>query len=151
MKREHIVCVNTSLCIGCGLCTSDCPTHAIRLIDGLAVATQQNCIQCGHCQAICPQDAVSLSGFAEEAEKITPQMRVDAAALLGQLKARRSVRQFTQREIAPELIEQIIEAGRYTPTGTNSQDVSYAVLQAHISDFEAPSIRLFRRLKRVVD
>ncbi len=120
MKREHIVSVDPSLCIGCKLCVSDCPTSAIRMLDGKAVATMQGCILCGHCQAICPQAAVSLSGFAEAPEKITPEMHVDPAKLLGQLKARRSVRQFSTHEIAPELIDQIIEAGRYTPTGTNS-------------------------------
>ena len=151
MKREHIVFVNPSLCIGCGLCVSDCPTSAIRLVDGKATATMQGCIRCGHCQAICPQEAVSLSGFAEEPEKITPEMHVNSTALMGQLKARRSVRQFSAREIAPELIDQIIEAGRYTPTGTNSQNVSYAVLREHISDYEAPAIRTFQRLKRVID
>ena len=151
MKRDHIVSVNQSSCIGCGLCVNDCPSGAIRLVDGVAVATMQNCIRCGHCQAICPQNAVSLSGFAEAPEEITPEMHVDAAKLLGQLKARRSIRQFSQREIAPELIHQIIEAGRYTPTGTNSQNVSYSVLQAHMSEYEAHSIRLFRKLKRLVD
>ena len=151
MKREHIVSVNPSLCIGCNLCVSDCPTRAMRLVDGKAVATMQGCILCGHCQAICPQEAVSLSGFAEEPEKITPEMHVNPTALMGQLKARRSMRQFSAREIAPELIDQIIEAGRYTPTGTNSQNVSYAVLREHISDYEAPAVRMFRRLKRVID
>lgn len=151
MKREHIVSVDTTLCIGCKLCVSDCPTSAIRMLDDKAVATMQGCILCGHCQAICPQNAVSLSGFAEVPETITPDMHLDAAALMGQLKARRSVRQFTQREIAPELLAQIIEAGRYTPTGTNSQNVSYAVLCEHISDYEAPAIRIFQRIKRVID
>ena len=151
MKREHIVSVEPSLCIGCNLCVSDCPTSAIRLVDGKAIATMQGCILCGHCQAICPQNAVSLSGFAEAPVEITPEMHVNPTALLGQLKARRSVRQFSAREIAPELIDQIIEAGRYTPTGTNSQNVSYAVLREHISDYEVPAIRIFQRLKRVID
>ena len=77
MKREHIVRVDPSRCIGCKLCVSDCPTSAIRLVDGKAVATMQGCILCGHCQAICPQYAVSISGFAEAPEEITPEMRVD--------------------------------------------------------------------------
>ena len=151
MQNVHIVSVNPALCIGCGLCVSDCPTRTIRMDGKIAVLTTQDCIKCGHCQAICPQSAVSLSGYAEAPEEITPEMHVDPAALLGQLKARRSVRQFSAREIAPELIDQIIEAGRYTPTGTNSQNVSYAVLKEHISDYEAPAIHTFQRLKRVID
>jgi ferredoxin len=151
MKQEHIVSVNPSLCIGCGLCVSDCPTNTMRMESDKAVVTTQACIKCGHCQAICPENAVSISGFDEAPEPITPAMRIDASALSGQLKARRSVRQFSARQIAPELIDQIIEAGRYTPTGTNKQGVSYAVLQKNLAHYEAPSIRLFRRLKRLID
>jgi hypothetical protein len=101
--------------------------------------------------AICPQNAVSLSPALPKHRDDYAGYALNAAALIGQLKARRSVRQFTQREIAPELIEQIIEAGRLTPTGTNSQNVSYAVLREHIPDYEAPAIRIFQRLKRVID
>ena len=151
MNQQHIVSINPALCIGCGLCVSDCPTRIIRMTDNIAVITTQDCIKCGHCQAICPQGAVSLSGFAEAPEQITSAMHVDADSLMGQLKARRSVRQFSAREIPPECIRQIIEAGRYTPTGTNKQGVSYAVLQQGIPEVEAQAIRLFRKLKRVVD
>ena len=151
MKQEHIVSINPARCIGCGLCVSDCPTRIIRMTENIAVITTQDCIKCGHCQAICPQGAVSLSGFAEEPEQITPAMHVDADSLMGQLKSRRSVRQFSAQEIPPECIRQIIEAGRYTPTGTNKQGVSYAVLQQGIPEVEAQAIHLFRKLKRVVD
>lgn len=151
MKSEHIVSVDESRCIGCNLCVTDCPTATMQMKNGKAVVTTQDCIKCGHCQAICPQYAVTLSGFADEPEAITPAMRVDAASLLGQLKSRRSVRQFTKQQIAPELIAQIIEAGRFTPTGTNKQGVTYAVLQKNLADYEEPSIRMFRRLKRVID
>lgn len=151
MKQDHTVSVNAQLCTACGLCESDCPSGSIAVMEGKAAADMKNCIRCGHCQAICPVNAVSLSGFAEEPETITPAMRVDAEALLGQLKARRSVRQFTSREIPRELLDQIIEAGRYTPTGTNKQGVSYIVLVQHIEDYERAALKLFRGLKRAVD
>ena len=151
MMQKHTVSIDPALCIGCGLCVSDCPTSTIRMEGKTAVVTGRGCIRCGHCQAICPQGAVSLSGFAEAPEEITPEMHVDASALMGQLKARRSVRQFSAREIPPEFIRQIIEAGRYTPTGTNKQGVSYAVLQQGLQEVEAQAIRLFRGLKRGVD
>ncbi len=149
--QKHTVSIDPALCIGCGLCVSDCPTSTIRMEGKTAVVTGRGCIRCGHCQAICPQGAVSLSGFAEAPEEITSEMHVDASVLMGQLKARRSVRQFSAQEIPPEFIRQIIEAGRYTPTGTNKQGVSYAVLQQGLQEVEAQAIRLFRGLKRGVD
>ena len=81
MKSEHIVSVDESRCIGCNLCVTDCPTATMQMKNGKAVVTTQDCIKCGHCQAICPQYAVTLSGFADEPEAITPAMRVDAASL----------------------------------------------------------------------
>lgn len=151
MKQDHVVLVDAQRCTACGLCERDCPSGAIRVREKTAVADMRSCIRCGHCQAICPTGAVSLTGFIEAPEEITPAMRVDAAALLGQLKARRSVRQFTGREIEPEMIEKIIEAGRYTPTGTNKQGVSYTVLVQNIEAYERVAISLFRGLKRLVD
>ena len=41
---------------------------------------------------------------------------------------RRSIRKFLDKEIEKEKIEKIIEAGRWTPTGKNAQDVSYIVI-----------------------
>lgn len=151
MKREHIITVDGARCIGCGLCADDCPTANILMEGGKAVIMAQDCIKCGHCQAICPENAVSLSGFDEAAQPLTPAMRVDADALTGQIKARRSVRRFTDRDIAPEWIARIIEAGRYSPTGTNRQGVTYTVIRKNIAAYEAAGLRLLRGAKRFAD
>ncbi len=151
MKNEHIVIVNKALCIKCGLCVKDCPSGALAIEKGGAEATDAQCLQCGHCVAICPQNAIAITGFEDEPEAITPEMRADASALLGQLKARRSMRHFTSQPIAPEVIEQVIQAGRYTPSGSNRQAVSYVVLRENIAQYERIALSLFRRAKKLAD
>lgn len=151
MKPEHIVSVDRERCIGCALCRDDCPTGTILMEGGKAVIATQDCIKCGHCVAICPQNAVSISGFVDMPEPLTPGMKLDADALMGQLKARRSVRHFTAQKVEPEKIARIIEAGRYTPTGSNSQEVSYAVLTEQIDEYERTALQLFRRFKKGLD
>lgn len=151
MKKEHIISVDKALCIGCGLCRKDCPLGVFDITDGSARVSTQDCIKCCHCVAICPTNAVAASGFDDEAEKLTPKMKIDPKALLGQLKARRSMRQFTAEDVSPELVAQIIEAGRYTPSGSNRQGVSYVVLRDNIDEYEAAAIMLFRRLKKFAD
>lgn len=151
MKNEHIVSIDKILCIQCGLCVEDCPSHALVLkADGAEVTTQQ-CIKCSHCVAICPKEAVTMTGFEDGPEPITPHMKVDAMALLGQLKARRSMRHFTEQPVDPEIIAQVLEAGRYTPSGSNKQDVSYVVLRENIDEYEQIALSLFRRIKKLAD
>ena len=61
------------------------------------------------------------------------------------------MRHFTAEDVSSELVAQIIEAGRYTPSGSNRQDVSYVVLRENIDEYEAIAISLFRRLKNLAD
>ena len=47
-------------CIGFGTCTTVCPTHAISVVDGVAVVDQQKCIGCGVCANICPKHVIDI-------------------------------------------------------------------------------------------
>ena len=54
------------LCIGCGLCSRDCPTKAIELvpIDGKKRLPQLNlskCVFCYQCAETCPKKAITNS------------------------------------------------------------------------------------------
>lgn len=151
MKNNHTVTIAQHLCIGCRLCVKDCPSSALALKNSISTVIKQDCIKCGHCVAICPTNAVSMSGFEDAPQPLTPDMKVDAGALLGQLKARRSMRHFTAQDVSAEIIEQIIEAGRYTPSGSNKQTVSYVVLRKNIHEYEQIAVSLFRRLKKTAD
>jgi len=45
------------------------------------------------------------------------------------LRSRRSVRTFDSREVPREMLERLVDIGRYAPTGTNIQDVEFIVIQ----------------------
>lgn len=146
MKKTHSIRIDPTACVGCGLCRLDCPASNIVVEDKKARVLTQDCILCGHCVAVCPRAAVSMTGFDEPPEEIHGPAHLDPQALLAALKTRRSIRQFTQRPVAPDIIGRVVEAGRLTPTGGNAQNVSFIVLQDRLESCEALAVKLFRRL-----
>jgi nitroreductase len=44
------------------------------------------------------------------------------------IKSRRSIRQFTAEPVAEEMIEQVLEAGRWAPSGLNNQPWRFSVI-----------------------
>ena len=146
-KIKHIVSIDESLCKLCGKCREDCPDGALIKKDNVIKHTGRFCVKCGHCVAICPEKAVSISGYEDPPEEIDPDSSVDPDALLAQIKARRSTRQFLNKHVSPEDIAKIIEAGRYTPTGGNKQGVSYVVIRETLAACEKVAISRLRLLK----
>lgn len=129
--------VNEEKCIGCSQCIKDCPAADIRLTDSKkANIKNEACIACGHCIAICPKKAVSTDSFdMEEVKSIDDSMaKITPKDLLNTIKTRRSIRRFKEEQVDPEVLSNIIEAGRYTQTGTNSQDVSYIVYSEQLDN-----------------
>lgn len=147
MKKEHTIRIEQEKCIGCGLCRADCPTANILVEDKRARVISQDCIMCGHCVAICPGAAVSITGFEKPPEEIDAPTVLSPRELLDAIRTRRSIRRFTERQVSPETLSQIVEAGRLTPTGGNAQDVSFVVLRESLKRAEEPAVRLFRRLR----
>ena len=131
--------VNREKCIACMQCIKDCPARVISLKDGKAEINNEGCIKCGHCVAICPVYAVSTDDY--NMEEVKPydkeNFTVEAENLLNFIKFRRSVRRFKNKPVEKEKLEQIIEAGRFTQTSTNSQDVSYTVVTDKLEELKS--------------
>lgn len=128
--------VDRNKCIACEQCIKDCPVRVISLKEGKAEINNEGCIKCGHCVAICPVEAVSTDDYNmnEVISYDKDTFSVNADNLLNFIKFRRSVRRFKNKEVEKEKIEKIIEAGRFTQTSTNSQDVSYTVVTEKLSE-----------------
>jgi nitroreductase/NAD-dependent dihydropyrimidine dehydrogenase PreA subunit len=121
-------------CIGCGRCIRDCFPSDIELKEKQAVPKNEACNLCGHCIAVCPVNAVSMNDYdmKEVKEYEKDSFAVSSENLLNFIKFRRSVRYFQNRQVEREKIERIIEAGRFTPTASNRQEVSYIVIEKEI-------------------
>lgn len=130
--------VNREKCIACTQCIKDCPTRVISLKDGKADINNEGCIKCAHCVAVCPVDAVSSDDY--NMNEVKPYNKesfsIEAENLLNFIKFRRSVRHFKNKPVEKEKLEQIIEAGRFTQTSTNSQDVSYTVVTDKLDELK---------------
>lgn len=130
--------VDKDKCIGCNLCIKDCPVIDIELVDEKANMKNEACIKCGHCVAICPKNAVSTDEYNMEEVKDynKEEFSIDADNLLNFIKFRRSIRYFKNKDVEVEKLSKIIEAGRFTQTSTNSQNVSYVVVRDGIEELK---------------
>jgi ferredoxin len=52
--------VDKEKCTGCESCVEECPSEAIKMVDGKAVIDVDACIDCGACVDVCPVEAISM-------------------------------------------------------------------------------------------
>jgi nitroreductase/NAD-dependent dihydropyrimidine dehydrogenase PreA subunit len=116
-------------CNKCMLCVRDCVSGVWRIVDGVPAPVQPDlCNLCSHCIAVCPRDAILHEGLnAAQTTKVNrknllPNVYRDI------VMSRRSVRQFREREVPREVIEQVLSLARYAPTASNEQNVGYIVI-----------------------
>ncbi|MDO5521513.1 MAG: nitroreductase family protein [bacterium] len=131
--------VNSEKCIACKQCIKDCPTSIISLQNEKARINEEgHCLKCGHCLAVCPVEAIETDDYSMD--QVIPydksSFTVEADTLLNFIRFRRSIRRFKDKEVEQEKIQKIIEAGRYTQTGTNSQDVSYIIVHDKLDELK---------------
>jgi ferredoxin len=51
--------VKKELCLGCGICASNCPEQAISVRSGWAEIDESRCRECYTCVKVCPQGAIT--------------------------------------------------------------------------------------------
>jgi nitroreductase/Pyruvate/2-oxoacid:ferredoxin oxidoreductase delta subunit len=135
--------VDKERCIGCGMCVKDCFPKDIEMIDEKAQISNITCFKCGHCIAVCPTNAISIDEYNmdEVIDYDKEKFHVDPENLLNFIKFRRTIRQFKDREVEEEKISKIIEAGRFTGTAANLQDISYIVLRENLEELRGLTLK----------
>ncbi|MFP4039576.1 MAG: nitroreductase family protein [Desulfosudaceae bacterium] len=171
--------IDESLCTRCGRCYQTCPCYGYRWEkDEVPVPVgyggfEQACINCGNCLVVCPTDAIIMSGsydvpagryqsllekkmappeplpgeknrsFEDISESLTETERV--------IYTRRSNRLFKDKEVPPEMLTRLLEAGRFAPSAGNNQPYKFIVMtsQPIIRELERRSMTVLRKMKNM--
>jgi len=129
--------IDPERCSGCGQCVSVCPDRTISLEEGRAVVSGDRCLACGHCLAICPSGAIRVAAIAADTLTFStftlmpewlPWGDFDPAALVRLMASRRSCRNYLERPVGRELLLDLVKAGITAPSGTNSQQWTFTIL-----------------------
>lgn len=145
--NKHEVCIDRSKCIGCGLCVKTCVANNLEIKDKKANTLFEDCVMCGQCSAICPKKAITVTGYDSDVVEKEKEIRLNPEEVLDVIRFRRTIRQFQDKRIEPEIMTQILEAGRLTHTASNKQDVSFVVLDKEKQRFEKMAVSLFKKVK----
>ena len=136
-QESPVIEIDGALCTGCGLCASVCSDGSLEIVGGKATRMAESvfeCIGCGHCMAICPSGAVAVRGRELGTEHIydlaSQHRRCSYEDLLAALQHRRSIRDFKDRIIEPELIEKILTAAQTAPMGLPPTDVHVLIFDS---------------------
>lgn len=127
-QAQSPVKIDKDICILCGECVKICLGNILDCNETeIVVAKPTWCNQCGHCVAICPVDAIMV-GNNEPMPLDRKDLMVTPEQLQYLIRYRRSTRHYQNKPVPKDLIEQIINAGRFAPTGGNMQNIAMTVV-----------------------
>ena len=124
-----LITVNKEACTKCAICTTQC--NMILGKEGVyprqIPGTDEYCMRCGHCVAVCPTGALTHKEMPD-----TPPLKKPLGISFQQcaqlIKGRRSIRNYQDKAVPKAEIERILDVARFSPTGHNSQDVRWLVI-----------------------
>jgi len=127
--------IDASVCKACGICGNVCPRHipyTVKEGDKKTTFISQErinlCMECGHCEAICPNNAITLEAFRNEQFSTVEPLGIDETQFLELVKQRRSIRRYKDKPVPRESINRIVQAARYSPTGTGRRTTGVIIL-----------------------
>jgi nitroreductase/NAD-dependent dihydropyrimidine dehydrogenase PreA subunit len=126
-----LITVNEEKCIKCELCIKECPSFVLKMgAKGPEEVANTTCIACGHCVAICPSDAIDnkKTPSSEQVDASDfPKLNAEQAEHF--LRSRRSIRSYQDKSVSREKLTKLVEVARLAPTGSNSQGISFVVVE----------------------
>lgn len=127
------ITIDTDVCKKDGLCAMACMRGIFQQDEKGAIPKiidSEFCYGCGQCLAICPQGAISHTGFPEGTiNPVRSEYVPTYDQVLELMRSRRSKRLFKDKTVDRAVIEKVLEAARFAPSGHNEQTTEFVVIQ----------------------
>ena len=148
------ITINPALCDNCGFCVYVCPWNLYVQNEEkttLKIVHEEFCVSCGQCVAICPNGAVNHLDFPKGSIRPIKLNNIPSSEhILEMLRARRSIRLFSDMKVAKKTIEKIIDGARFAPSSNNIQSTEFIVVQDEEKLAEITELTI-KYLKRTVN
>jgi nitroreductase/NAD-dependent dihydropyrimidine dehydrogenase PreA subunit len=124
--------VDAEKCTQCDACVNDCPSEIIHRTGPVPEATapaEGSCLECQHCLAICPSGAISVFGLKPENSLPLLDGAIPSYQQMKTfVRGRRSVRQFSDEDVPPALLDELLADLAHAPTGCNDRDLTFSLV-----------------------
>ncbi len=130
-----VLTIDEGKCNRDGICEAECPTRIIRMGTKESYPRptpdfEDLCLKCGHCVAVCPTGALRLDWLRpEDCPPMKREMVITPEQAEQFLRARRSIRTFTQEKVPREVLEKLLEIACSAPSARNKQPWHWVVVE----------------------
>jgi len=120
-------------CESCRLCVKVCPSKILDINENKQTyfipERKHICLECGHCMAICSTQAITVNDMTFEKDfTLIPENKINYDEFNKFLETRRSVREFKNKDVEKEKLQQIIDAVATAPFGTQHDGISISII-----------------------
>ncbi len=114
--------------------------HWIKITKWVNVRYPDHCCSCEHCVSVCSENAVTHEELSGDAFQDLSGEIEETDELHNLMMARRSIRQYKDKPVPEELIQQLIKCGIHAGTGGNVHTENFIVIRERDSE-QSPSER----------
>jgi len=125
--------IDHNKCKKCKLCIEVCPVNIIGVdkngLVNFIPEREEICLECGQCMAVCSTNAVKIPKYSYKTDfEQFPTKTINFQEFKDFVSTRRSVRNFKNKSVEKETIEQLLEVLQYAPYGAEPNKVEISII-----------------------